>query len=235
MKTSGMRRKTRNNRAVSAGPCIRSRYLGEPLLVFADGREDVDPKLGISRFGPKSWRPERRHPSSLRVGFIGPPDAIEVAQRWLEKSAAGIHGDEDHPEFPGCMADRGFMTKLAFDPAWTAPLYRGELDELTLVRGLRNRFHGFVSLLETKLRLLSERDQAPEYIVAAIPDDLYRKYRVVNFKDPVAGVVHRDLRRAFKAAHVRPNFFFIHAPSDAPVRKSSQGTLWIAEGRQTTA
>ena len=199
MKTSGMRRKTRNNRAVSAGPCIRSRYLGEPLLVFADGREDVDPKLGISRFGPKSWRPERRHPSSLRVGFIGPPDAIEVAQRWLEKSAAGIHGDEDHPEFSGCMADRGFMTKLAFDPAWTAPLYRGELDELTLVRGLRNRFHGFVSLLETKLRLLSERDQAPEYIVAAIPDDLYRKYRVVNFKDPVAGVVHRDLRRAFKA------------------------------------
>jgi len=192
-------RKPRNNRPVNAGPCIRSRYLGEPRLVFADGREDVDPKLGISRFGPKSWRPERRHPSSLRVGFIGPPDAIEVAQRWLEKSAAGIHGDEDHPEFPGCMADRGFMTKLTFDPAWTAPLYRGELDELALVRSLRDRFHGFVSLLETKLRLLSERDQAPEYIVAAIPDDLYRKYRVVNFKDPFAGTVHRDLRRAFKA------------------------------------
>ena len=83
-KTSGARRKTRNKRAASAGPCIRSRYLGEPRLVFADGREDVDPKLGISRIGPKSWRPERRHPSSLRVGFIGPPDAIELAQRWLE-------------------------------------------------------------------------------------------------------------------------------------------------------
>ena len=97
------------------------------------------------------------------------------------------------------MADRGFMTKLAFDSAWTAPLYRGELDELALIRNLRDRFHGFVSLLETKLRLLSERDQAPEYIVAAIPDELYRKYRVVEFKDPVAGSVHRDLRRAFKA------------------------------------
>src|ERR1017187_6839203 len=199
MRTSGMRRKTRNNRAVSAGPCIRSRYLGEPRLVFADGREDVDPKLGISRFGPKSWRPERRHPSTLRVGFVGPPDAIDQAQRWLEKSSAGVHGDEDHPEFPGCMADRGFMTKLAFDSAWTAPLYRGELDELAHIRSLRDRFDGFVALLETKLRLLSERDQAPEYIIAAIPDDLHRKFRIVEFNDPVAGSVHRDLRRAFKA------------------------------------
>lgn len=194
-----MRRRLTNNGARNAGPSIRSRYLGEPQLVFGDGREDIDPKLGISRFGPKSWRPERRHPSSLRVGFIGPPEAIETAQRWLEKSAAGVHGDQDHPEFPGCMSDRGFMTKLAFDSAWTAPLFRGELDELARVRGLSDRFHGLLFLLETKLRLLSERDQAPEYVIAAIPDDLYRKYRVVNFKDPVAGTVHRDLRRAFKA------------------------------------
>ena len=192
-------RKTRNNRSESAGPYIRSRYLGEPRLVFADGREHVDPRLGISRFGPKSWHPERRHPSSLRVGFIGPADAIEQAQQWIEKSAAGVHGDEDHPEFPGCMEDRGFMTKLAFDLAWNASLYRSELDELTAIRSLRDRFGGFVALLETKLRLLAERDQPPEYVVIAIPDDLYRKYRVVEFKDPAAGSVHRDLRRAFKA------------------------------------
>ena len=60
-------------------------------------------------------------------------------------------------------------------------------------------FHGFVSLPVSKLRLLSERDQAPEHIIAAIRDDLYRKYRAVNLRDPVTGVVHRDLRRALKA------------------------------------
>ena len=199
MRMSGVRRRKTNKQTAGAVPVIRSRYLGEPKLVFADGREDVDPKLGISRFGPKSWRPERRHPSTLRVGFVGPPDAIDQAHRWLEKSAAGVHGDEDHPEFPGCMSDRGFMTKLTFDPAWCAPLYRGELDELAPIRSLRDRFQGFVSLLETKLRLLSERDQAPEYVVAAIPNDLYRKYRIVEFRDRAAGLVHRDLRRAFKA------------------------------------
>jgi hypothetical protein len=136
MRTHGMTRKSRTSQHASRGPSIRSRYLGEPRLIFADGREDIDPKLGISRFGPKSWRPERRHPSSLRVGFIGTPDAIETAQRWLEKSAAGVYGDADHPEFPGCMSDRGFMTKLVFDSAWSAPLFRGELDETARIRSL---------------------------------------------------------------------------------------------------
>jgi hypothetical protein len=56
-----------------------------------------------------------------------------------------------------------------------------------------------VSLPVSKLRLLSERNQAPEYIVAAIRDDLCRKYRVVNLRDPVTGVVQRCLRRALKA------------------------------------
>jgi hypothetical protein len=75
-------------------------------------------------------------------------------------------------------------------------------------------FHGFVSLLESKLRLLSERDQAPEYIVAAIPDDVYRRYGVVNLRDPVTGVVHRDLRRAFRAMTMK----YITRLASIPVR-----------------
>jgi len=67
MKTSGMMRKPRNNRPVNAGPCIRSRYLGEPRLVFADGREDVDPKLGISRFGLKKAKSMQEAPLTQKV------------------------------------------------------------------------------------------------------------------------------------------------------------------------
>lgn len=197
--TNGSKHKTRHKTADQPLPAIRSRYLGEPPLVFADGRQDVDPKLGLSRFGPKSWRPERRHPSSLRVGFLGSAETIEQAHRWIEKSAEGVHGDADHPEFPGCMADRGFMTKLVFDSAWSAPLYRSELDETARIKGPRERFVGFASLIETKLRLLAERDHAPEYVVIALPNELYRKYRVADYKDKAMGTMHRDLRRVIKA------------------------------------
>ncbi len=47
--TSGWNRKTKNTAIRHSIPSIRSRYLGEPPLVFAEGRHDVDPKLRFSR------------------------------------------------------------------------------------------------------------------------------------------------------------------------------------------
>ena len=63
-----------------AGLEITSEYLPEPLLRFGDGRDHVDPKLGISRFGPKSYGPTHRHPQSVRVGIIGSAESVESAR-----------------------------------------------------------------------------------------------------------------------------------------------------------
>ena len=82
--TSGVKRKKRNSRTFNSAPVIRSRYLGEPRLVFADGREDVDPKLGISRFGPESWLPSGaiRLPSvSVSSGLPTPSSRRNVGLR----------------------------------------------------------------------------------------------------------------------------------------------------------
>jgi len=84
----------------AVGLIIRSQYLGEPNLVFADAREHVDPKLGISRFGPKSYSPRRRHPVTVRVGFIGTADTMAATGDWIKKGAEGVPGDAKHPEFP---------------------------------------------------------------------------------------------------------------------------------------
>jgi len=179
--------------------CIQSQYLGEPSLLFADGREHVDPKLGISRFGPKSYSPRRHHPVSIRVGLIGSAETIASTRKWLVTSAEGVLGDEKHPEFPGFMSDRGFFSQLEFDDDWDALLYQQETDDILNIRRSRERFEFLLSLLEQKLSLLSKKDQSPQYIVLALPDSLYKKSRVVDYRDKMLGCVHRDLRRAFKA------------------------------------
>jgi hypothetical protein len=66
---------------VTTIPVIRCQYLGEPGLEFADGRIHVDPKLGISRFGPKSYSPRKHHPSNIRVGVIGSGETIGTTRR----------------------------------------------------------------------------------------------------------------------------------------------------------
>src|SRR2546425_4429063 len=181
------------------GLIIRSQYLGEPNLVFAAAREHVDPKLGISRFGPKSYSPRRRHPVTVRVGFIGTADTIAATGDWIKKGAEGVPGDAKHPEFPGCMTDRGYFSDLELDPDWNAQLYQNDVEKILAIRRSRDRFESLLLLLEAKLRFLSQKDRPPEYIVVAMPDELYRQCHAVNYRDRYLGKVHRDLRWAFKA------------------------------------
>jgi len=184
---------------VTTVPVIRCQYLGEPDLEFADGRLHVDPKLGISRFGPKSYSPRKHHPSNIRVGFIGSGETIAATRDWMTKTAKGIVGDEKHPEFPGFMADRGFFSQLEFDNDWNGQVYQGEITDLLNIRRSRHRFETLLSILDQKLNALSKKDQPPQYVVIALPDEVYRKCRVTNYRDKELGGIHRDLRRAFKA------------------------------------
>lgn len=177
---------------------IKCQYLEEPLLQFADGREHIDPKIGISRYGPKSFIPKRKHPESIRVGFIGSAETVDSSRYWLEKTSEGVLCDEDHIEFPGFMEDRGFFSKLIFDQDWNGQLTQMETDEI-LEKKPRERFEYLLEKLEEKLDLLSKKDQPPQYIVIALPDQIYNRCKDVDYYDKEKGKIHRDLRRAFKA------------------------------------
>jgi len=178
---------------------IKCSYLPEPLLRFGDDGLHIDPKAGIARFGPQSYAPVHRHPSIVRIGFIGTAETIEKSKKWLETNAQGVRGDEKHPEFPGYQEDRGFFSRLEFDPSDKGQITQSELEQVLNVRQSQARFEQVLGLLDAKLRLLAEQDQPPSYIVVGLPDAIIRRSRVTNYTDRQMGDVHRDLRRAFKS------------------------------------
>jgi len=184
-------------------PKISCQYLGEPLLCFADGKQHIDPKFGVLNFGPKSYSPIKRHPSLVRVGFIGSAETIEIAKQWIEKTAQGVLGDDKHPAFPGFQKERGFFSELVFDDAWIGQLNRSEIEEVLKIQSERDRFEAAVKLLESKLNLLSRKDQPPEYVVVSLPEQLSKKCRVADYKDTELGDIHMDLRRAFKSVAMK--------------------------------
>lgn len=184
-------------------PKISCQYLGEPLLCFADGKQHIDPKFGVLNFGPKSYSPIKRHPSLVRIGFIGSAETIEIAKQWMEKTAQGVLGDDKHPAFPGFQKERGFFSELVFDDAWIGQLNRSEIEDVLKIKSERECFEAAVKLLESKLNLLSRKDQPPEYVVVALPEQLSKKCRVVDYKDTELGDIHMDLRRAFKSVAMK--------------------------------
>jgi hypothetical protein len=182
---------------------IRCEYLPEPLLVFGDGGLHVDPKAGIARFGPRSLD-TLRHPRRVRVGVIGTAETTVTVRGWLETNADGLRGNKKHPEFPGYQSDRGSFSGLDFDDGWVELLTQTEVKELLAERlRQRDRFERTVELLDSKLRLLAEQDLPPDYVVVSLPNQVVRRCKVADYHDKQLGMVHRDLRRAFKAIAMR--------------------------------
>ncbi len=178
-------------------PEIACQYLPEPLLAFRDGGLHVDPKAGIARYGPRSLGTPR-HPSHVRVGFVGTADTIQKTWGWLEENARGVRGDEKHPDFPGYAPDRGFFSELETIEYPVGKITQTELLETLKIRGARERFERAVELLDEKVRLLSEQDQPPQYVMVGLPNDLINRCRTADYADHEVSMVHRDLRRAFK-------------------------------------
>ncbi len=108
-------------------------YLAEPFLLFADDGLHVDPKSGIDRYGPRSYRTSL-HPANVRVGIIGTAELVVAARSWIEGTAVGVRGDSKNRSFPGFAADRGFFSSLSFGDGWNATISQTEMSELTDIR-----------------------------------------------------------------------------------------------------
>lgn len=180
-------------------PYLHAAYLEEPSLQFGCRREHVDPKTGITLFGPRSIDLFQRHPEVVKVGLIGSGQSLGSAQQWLNSCVVGVEGEGDDIRFPGCMEDRGFFTRIVTDDAWVEPITQHELSSVARPHLRKERFNIALNMISDKLRLLSQKDRPPGYIILALPDKLLEHCRTVEYKDTELGDVHQDFRRAIKA------------------------------------
>lgn len=180
-------------------PRLSSEWFEEPSLTFAQGHEHIDPKVGIPLYGPASLG-SSRHRSEVHVGFIGTGEGMEKAVRFYSACCEGIDGDAEHEPFPGCKADRGYRCNLRMDDAFNEKITQNELANLLKIRETKQRFAETLDLLIEKLRLLTqEHDHPLDYVVVVVPPSVYDRCRVADYHEKGVGMVHRDLRRAFKA------------------------------------
>jgi len=186
----------------AASVAAEAAYLGEPSLLFCGEREHVSQQMGIMCFGPRSLDMVR-HPMQVRVGFVGSGQSIAGARSWIESCSSGVSGEGVHVDFPGFAADRGYYTALSIDGSLEEAITTHELGDVKRPRLRREQFQCLVDLIGQKVRLLSQRDHPPDYIVLALPESVVDDLRVVDFVDANQGAVHRDLRRALKAELMR--------------------------------
>lgn len=101
-------------------------FVPEPSLLFGGRQGCEDPKTGLRAYGPYSRTDATRRPI-IRVGVVGPPEAIDRALYLVEQMTRPIpHAEKNdamlHPGFLGINDQHPFQIQFVTRPVWCRAL-----------------------------------------------------------------------------------------------------------------
>ena len=181
-------------------------YLGEPSLEFRYSQKVLDPKAGLSIFGPYG-SDQPSHPKSISYGVVGTKTGVELTGKFIEKIRNSIVSDlfSDNPRlwpvFPGFQA--AFNSSLSETPTRTH-----EVDETQLLTFASNydpnkRAFDVTNLYLEGIKHITNPDDPLRVILCPVPDVVYQNCRPKSFvRDGVGDKVSFEVRKERAAGQV---------------------------------
>lgn len=156
---------------------FRTWFLKEPELELGRGGRSVDPKTGISMYGP--WGgPDDTNIKNVRVGIIGTGDTIASACHWLDRCRQEINPKNAEvdpilfPSFPGMESDQGFSCSIEFPKRLQEVLTAAEIARCTAAANRDAAVDAIGLVLRHRLEALAEKDSPPDVVLIALPDEV---------------------------------------------------------------
>lgn len=172
--------------------------LEEPELVFGHGQSAIDPRDGLSMFGPADGSLE-----ATTYVVIGTEDGLKLWTTWVSamNSPAACRDSSRHrawPSYPGF--------DVAFGSPWPNAERTFALDESTLSASARKankheRTYAVADLYLRQFEHIGRLDQKPALAVCIVPDEVYDNCRPQSsVSEPSDSRRTSDERRALRAA-----------------------------------
>ena len=148
--------------------------LDEPELEFGGACRHVDPRFGITAYGPADVSQDGA-PTTIRLGLVGPRDQLDGIRRWISRCRGPIDAKDSgyphlFPAFPGCDSDTGLCTSLTIADRNCRELPRRELDRASSLPG-ELAVRAMVDVYLGELEALTEGNRV-DVIIVARPDTL---------------------------------------------------------------
>jgi hypothetical protein len=182
--------------------------LDEPPLEFSGGARHIDPRHGITDYGPADAT--NTAVRTIRAGIIGSPAAIEGLKRWLDRCRIPMGAKDSHlghlfVPFPGFDTAVGFRSTLVWDSRLERPIRERDLRRLADLNPL-TAIKEAVDLYTAELEALDEEPNC-DVILIARPDDLPERDEPAptprGRRDPATPPLAADFRALLKAASLR--------------------------------
>lgn len=107
--------------------------LDEPPLEFSGGARHIDPRHGITDYGPADATSTAVR--TIRVGIVGSPASIDGLRRWLDRCRQPVAAKDSRlgrlfVPFPGFDTSVGFRSTLVWDSRLERPIRDRDLKHL---------------------------------------------------------------------------------------------------------
>ncbi|MET7899759.1 argonaute/piwi family protein [Streptomyces mirabilis] len=158
---------------------MKAPVLHEPELEFRAGNRHIDPRYGISVYGPAD-ADSPTGPRQIPIALVGPAQAVDGIRSWLQRCQDPIEAKETkpgqenlHQPFPGFSADSPFGAQLVFDDALVREIPERQLRRLARA-DIASATADAVGLYADAARSLAETGRC-RVIICARPEELQDK------------------------------------------------------------
>lgn len=148
---------------------MRAHVLPEPELEFGGASRHIDPRFGISTYGPADLAATEQ-PKVMRLGLVGAEQDLEALKVWLERCRDDITAKDERyphlfPAFPGCDVDRGLCSTVVFSDRATNNISPAALRDIERARGAA-ALDRAVEVYCEEARALAERNRVDVIVLA---------------------------------------------------------------------
>jgi len=152
---------------MSSSRIASATILDEPLLLFGGSYPAVDPKLGISLYGPYATE------KTVKAGIVGDKDTISQVCTILERLRHPIEGPTRHPlwtpDYPGMSPDSPFHCELQTAEKWWQPITTQDIEPLDRFSGVKERISFAVGIFYRYISNLKDREGDFDLVICAPP------------------------------------------------------------------
>ena len=139
---------------------FQSWHISEPYLIFGNGKTHIDPKLGLTLYGPlRAEGAKMPAPLSIKLGIIGTGETAELASRWLQRLTRKIEGKNhdpfQSPTFPGFR--QAFDCTIVLSESYNENILNPDIDNIALIPTFEGRVERAVQLFIDKIEAINEK------------------------------------------------------------------------------
>jgi hypothetical protein len=162
--------------------------LPEPELLFAENQRCIDPRTGVTAFGP-IWRNRGAKRPQMLVAIVGTDEGIEKTLKQLEEICNPMEQDPNidcilHPSFPGLNSGLPFEVDLVAKPGWRRLLSPQDLRDAEQCDGAVARVECLQQCFSREVSALSALESPPHVVICAVSESMER---LLNADTPANG------------------------------------------------